>query len=387
MWSDSDCNTNSITTEDEDALNDLTEQLSNFNWKDGVVDRAKRLLFSDKIEDNIKGTVNLKAMLCIGREEVYEVAQEVIDAGVVARLVGFLKVNNRDLQYPAAFCLTNVAAGLDEQTKTVVDAGAIDPLIGFLKHSNAQLRRQAVFCLANIAGSTPQFRILLANHPDFFPSMFISADLASEAQILQLICWNLRNVCLLGGPTFAEVKPGVEFLLNRILKRYWNYQHWSASVRFALETICAASRHEEGRELLLQHNATEFILNVIEAGHNTSSSSQSAFETLAWIVAFGREADKEAFVRNSGVINVFIDRALPGHLGLVIQELAFKCLACIAAEPLPDKLLFIFSAHDDLFDICGRVFLGVPSTSSSFPTAPPLTPTTATALRECAGKL
>lgn len=382
MWSSAGCST-ALSSADEEALSELTEQLSNFNWKEGVVDRAKRLLYSSDINDNIKGAMNLKAMLCIGRDEVYEVAQEVIDAGVVIRLVDFLKINNRDIQYPAAFCLTNVAAGHDEQTQTVVDAGAIDPLIGFLTCSSAQLRRQAVFCLANIGGSTPQYRILLARHPEFFSSMFLSAEMAQEAKILELICWNLRNVCLLGGPTFSDIKPGVEFLLNNILKRYWNYQQWLSCVRFASETVCATCRQEEGRAFLLQQNATESILNIIGQTHSLTATSHSVFEALAWILAFGRDCDKEAFVRDAEVIDVFIERALPGHLGNVIQELAFKCLAVIASEP--EKLMFTFRAHNELFDICGRVFLGYPSMTVRNISAPSLTPTAATSSRECAG--
>lgn len=348
-----------LSTADEDAMNELAAQLSQFNWKDGVVDRAKRLLYSQDIADNIKGALSLKAMLCIGREEVYEVAQEVIDSGVISRLVEFLKVDNRDLQWPAAFCLTNVAAGHDAQTQTVVDAGAIDPLIKFLRHSDSQLRRQAIFCLANVAGSTSHYRTLLARNPDYFPAMFHAGLMASDNKVLELICWNLRNVCLLGGPSFQEVRPGIEFFLNHILRKYWSYQHWSACVRFAVETIGSVCRTPEGRTFMQEANVIPCLLSLLEMlPTNSMSTTQFALEALCWLLFHGTETDRELFVHNSLVVNLLLERAVTGQCGAISQELSLKIFACIAAEPHPDVFISMLQNHEPL-DVLGQVFLGL----------------------------
>lgn len=255
-----------------------------------------------------------------------------------------------------------MAAGSDDQTRAVVEAGAIDPLIDFLTCPNAQLRRQAVFCLANVGGSIPQYRIMLATHPKYFASMFITADMTSEPRILELICWNLRNVCLLGGPRFSDIKRGIEFFLTHIIKNYWNYPHWQPCMRFALETVCAASRHEEGREFLLQQNIAPDILTIVGHTETFNTSTNSAFEILAWIVAYGRDSDREAFVRDALAMNVCLERALPGYLGLPVQELALKALAIVATDQ--GMLLTVLNVHSELLDICGKLFLGLPAVKS-----------------------
>lgn len=272
----------------------------------------------------------------------------------------------------------------------MVDAGAIDPLIDFLTCPIPQLRRQAVFCLANVGGSIPQYRIMLARHPKFFSSMFESAELAVDSKVLELICWNLRNVCLLGGPTFSDVKIGVDFLFNKIIKPYWSYSHWQTCVRFALETVCTACRDEEGREFLIQQNITDQVLKILERDHLPLYQCTSGFEILAWVVAHGRDVDIEAFVRHNQVMERLMLRAIPGEFGAVIQELALKCLVVIAAHPSPDGLLHIFNCHEELFDMCGRLSMGLPPilhpNSENQPFCLPLTPTSTSMVKECAGQ-
>lgn len=372
---------------DEEALSELTAQLSQFNWKEGVVDRAKRLLYSSDVQENVKGVLNLKAMLCIGREEVYEVAQEVIDSGVINRLVEFLKVDNRELQWPAAFCLTNIAAGHDAQTQIVVEAGAIPPLIAFLRDRDPQLRRQAIFCLANVAGSTQEYRIMLARKPDYFPAMFCAGDMASDAKVLELVCWNLRNVCLLGGPSFDEIRPAVDYLLNRILKRYLHFQYWSGCVRYALETISAVCRTPEGREAMLRQDLTQTLLSLIERVPSSSLSiTQSAFEALAWIIAFGPEHERRVLVRNHTVIDVIVNHAIQGRYAAVVQELALKCLTCIAGDNDKELLLCILESHEQIIDVTAQIFMGLLSVAASGAAASSAAVLTlpASGVRECA---
>lgn len=345
------------TKAEEDALNELTAQLSQFNWKDGVVDKAKRLLYSSDVEDNIQGVLSLKAMLCIGREEVSDVAQEVIDGGVTCRLVEFLHVDNSNLQLPAAFCLTNVAAGLDSQTETVVRAGAIDPLIRFLTHPDGQLRRQAVFCLANVAGSTPEHRVMLAKHPHFFSGMFSAARMTMDPKVFELICWNLRNICLLGGPSFQDLLPGVIFLLNQVLKQHWKYRDSSVCVGFALETLCAMCPVTERREALLKAGLFPCLFSVLSLlPTNPVVINESAFRAVTWILANGSTDEIQEFVQQSSLLQLIIDRAIPGQCGPVVQELALKCFVCITS--VPELRASVLQTHmEPLFELTRRIFL------------------------------
>ncbi len=113
-----------------------------------------QMILSTNEEEILRGTRSIRRILS---RESNPPIDKVVQSNIVLHLVKLLECEN--IQFEAAWVLTNIAAGTSDHTKSVIQAGAVPAFVKMIQTSQKiENKGQAVWALGNIAGESTQTR-------------------------------------------------------------------------------------------------------------------------------------------------------------------------------------------------------------------------------------
>ena len=147
---------------------------------------------SDNAQMQVNATKKFRKVLSIPHAPPIE---EVIRAGVVPRFVQFLKCTGfPEIQFEAAWALTNIASETSENTAAVVDSGTVPVPVQLLRSPSDDVSEQAMGGLRNIAGDCPKYRDMVLGENALHPLLEQLND-GSKLVMLRTATWAVSNLC------------------------------------------------------------------------------------------------------------------------------------------------------------------------------------------------
>eukprot|EP01083_Nonionella_stella_P004597 13364_1 len=185
----------------------------------GILPTIRKLyeeLMSDDAYFHLTALIEFRKLLSI---EVDPPIDEVIAVGAVPRLVQFLRqTENSELQFQAAWALTNVMSGTSSHhVREVLDNGGAQMFVELLASPDIDVREQSVWALGNIAGEDPKFRDLVLELGALPPLPLLCTPQA-RTSFLSIAAWTLSNFCrgepLLEYDKISAIIPTLAILLS-----------------------------------------------------------------------------------------------------------------------------------------------------------------------------
>ncbi|RCI03158.1 Importin alpha subunit (Karyopherin alpha subunit) (Serine-rich RNA polymerase I suppressor protein) [Rhizopus stolonifer] len=155
---------------EDDILLEISRKLSNVSihklpTPGGTVEKdtlptVKYLLYSadpDQIRQSIR---LLRRYLTQGHSDETSV-NDILGLDILPRIKELLEADlGNTIKFECAWIVTNIAAGMTEQTNAVIQAGFVDVLLKSMSDTKSKLdlKAQAAWALGNIAGESPQYR-------------------------------------------------------------------------------------------------------------------------------------------------------------------------------------------------------------------------------------
>lgn len=231
-------NTSSSTQRANKRENQISKRRHAFNAESspsGGVDVSQlatyiQMMNSDDHATVHEGVKSIRLLMCVKKDPPIK---EAVNARVHWKLVSFLdKFDYPDIQFDAAWALTNIGSGDSEDTRSVVEAGSVPPLVRLLKSPVDKVRVQATWALGNISGESHECRDmvlregamqslleLLWNAMNSLDNYAGGANNAQDHELLSTGTWAISNFVRgdkSGSDYYQLIEGAVDFLARII---------------------------------------------------------------------------------------------------------------------------------------------------------------------------
>nr|PVC52016.1 importin alpha [Theileria orientalis] len=193
---------------------DNEEPINSSSWTPSALALHVNKIKSSDYQTQLEATKYFRRLLSI---ELDPPIEHIVKTGIVPIFIDFLsRYDAPELQFEAAWAITNIASGNQQQTKVATDNGAVPKLIALLEAPKEEVREQAIWALGNIAGDSAQCRDLVLGLGALKPLLFLLNNTQSTS-LLRNATWTISNLCRgKPKPFFDDIKPAIPFLANLI---------------------------------------------------------------------------------------------------------------------------------------------------------------------------
>ncbi|CAG9794596.1 unnamed protein product [Diatraea saccharalis] len=221
-----------------------------------------------------------------------------VDAGVVKPLVEALDRDDcADLQFEAAWAITNIASGTHDHTMAVIEGGAVPKLVSLLGRGGS-VGEQSAWALGNIAGDGAAPRDTVLGHGALAALLPLLAP-ATPPQQLRTAVWAYSNFCRNKNPMvkFEYVSPALPYISELLTIKdqdvladaCWALSYLTDGPNDRIEAVQKTALLLPRLVGLLEHKAPAVRTPALRAVGNmlTGSDEQVAFSRLLAILLLG----------------------------------------------------------------------------------------------------
>lgn len=248
--------------------------------------------------------------------------QEVVDSGIVPTLISYLPRDDWvDLQFEAAWAVSNVASGTQAHTHLVITNNAVPEFVRLLESPNEEVREQATWAIGNIAGDSSECRNYILSLGAMEKLIRAVNTPVSKITVLRNAVWALSNVCRSKPPPpLEEVQPALPVLaqlLNHSDKEVVTDACWAVSY--------ISDGPIDRIQRVLQSNVLERVIAMLTAP--SVSMQTPALRTIGNVVT-GNDVQTQTVI-DQGALPAF--HFLLNHPRRAIKKEACWCLSNITA--------------------------------------------------------